>query len=150
LPAGINVPAKTYFLVRCRDGRIVGMINIRLALNEDLKKSGGHIGYSIRPAERGKGYNKINLYLGLKLCQKFGITKVLMDAARDNPASWRTMEALGGVKVREFFDAEDSHCMVKVYEINVDESIRKYSTQYEHMLEHEGMPQDGQWEGKPL
>lgn len=54
------------------------------------------------------------------------------------------MEALGGVKVREFFDAEDSHCMVKVYEINVDESIRKYSTQYEHMLEHEGMPQDGQ------
>ena len=45
------------------------MINIRLALNESLKKYGGNIGYCIRPVERGKGYNKINLYLGLKICQ---------------------------------------------------------------------------------
>lgn len=57
-----KVPARTYFLVRENDKRIVGMINIRLALNEKLKKSGGHIGYSIRPTERRKGYNKINLY----------------------------------------------------------------------------------------
>lgn len=28
------------------------MINIRLALNERLKKVGGHIGYSIRPTEK--------------------------------------------------------------------------------------------------
>ena len=34
------------------------MINIRLALNDRLKKIGGHIGYSIRPTERGNGYNK--------------------------------------------------------------------------------------------
>ncbi|MBP5727083.1 MAG: GNAT family N-acetyltransferase, partial [Clostridia bacterium] len=61
-----RVPAKTFFLVRESDRRIVGMINIRLALNERLKKFGGHIGYSIRPTERGKGYNNINLYLGLK------------------------------------------------------------------------------------
>ena len=39
------------------------MINIRLMLNENLKKIGGHIGYSIRPTERQKGYNKVNLYL---------------------------------------------------------------------------------------
>lgn len=61
-----KVPARTYFLVRENDKRIVDMINIRLALNEKLKKQGGHIGYSIRPTERRKGYNKINLYLGLK------------------------------------------------------------------------------------
>lgn len=36
-----KVPARTYFLVRCGDNRIVGMINIRLALNEKLKKYGG-------------------------------------------------------------------------------------------------------------
>ena len=63
-----RVPARTFFLVRETDRRIVGMINIRLALNERLSHYGGHIGYSIRPTERGKGYNKINLYLGLKLC----------------------------------------------------------------------------------
>ena len=35
-----KVPARTFFLVRERDGRIVGMINIRLALNERLRKYG--------------------------------------------------------------------------------------------------------------
>lgn len=49
------------------------MINIRLALNEKLRKFGGHIGYSICLTERGKGFNKINLYLGLKVCQEYGI-----------------------------------------------------------------------------
>ena len=109
-----KVPARTFFLVRSSDDRIVGMINIRLALNENLKKFGGHIGYSIRPTERGKGYNKINLYLGLKVCQEYGIDKVLMDADKDNPASWKTMEDLGGVNVREFFDDENAHCIVKI------------------------------------
>ena len=63
------------------------MINIRLALNEKLRKTGGNIGYSIRPTERGKGYNKINLYLGLKVCRDHGMEKVLLDADKDNEAS---------------------------------------------------------------
>ncbi len=70
-----KVPARTYFLIRCSDNKIIGMINIRLSLNEKLKKYGGHIGYSIRPTERGKGYNKINLYLGLKDCKKMELIK---------------------------------------------------------------------------
>ena len=65
IPNEEKVPAETYFLVRENDNKIVGMINIRLTLNENLKKFGGHIGYSIRPTERKKGYNKVNLYLGL-------------------------------------------------------------------------------------
>lgn len=130
-----KVPSRTFFLVRCSDERIVGMINIRLALNEFLKKFGGNIGYSIRPTERKKGYNKINLYMGLKVCQKYGIEKVLLDADKDNPASWKTMEALGGINVREFFDSEYSHCIVKDYEIDVNESIKNYSAVYEPMVE---------------
>ncbi len=128
-----KVPSRTFFLVRRGDRKIVGMINIRLALNERLKKSGGHIGYSIRPVERGKGYNKVNLYLGLKVCQKYGIPKVLLDADSNNPASWRTMEALGGVKIREYFDDENAHCMVRDYEIDVSKSIADYSAVYEPM-----------------
>ena len=101
IPNETKVPARTYFLIRINDNKIVGMINIRLALNERLKKYGGNIGYSIRPTERGKGYNKINLYLGLKICQKYGIKEVLLDADKDNPASWKTMESLGGINTRE-------------------------------------------------
>ena len=69
-PGEEKVPARTFFLVRVNDHKIIGMINIRLALNERLKQFGGNIGYSIRPTERGKGYNKINLYLGLKFCEQ--------------------------------------------------------------------------------
>ncbi|MCH5166990.1 MAG: GNAT family N-acetyltransferase [Erysipelotrichales bacterium] len=135
IPNEEKVPARTYFLVRSNDNRIIGMINIRLALNEKLRKYGGNIGYSIRPTERGKGYNKINLYLGLKICKDYGIDKVLMDADKDNPASWKTMEALGGVCVREFFDNEEAHCIVKDYEIDVNESIANNSHIYEPMIE---------------
>lgn len=38
IPNEEKVPAETYFLVRESDNKIVGMINIRLALNENLKK----------------------------------------------------------------------------------------------------------------
>ena len=88
-PSEEKVPARTYFFVRERDKRIIGMINIRLALNEKLKKYGGHIGYCIRPTERGNGYNKYNLFLGLKVCNEHGIGEVFMDADVENPASWK-------------------------------------------------------------
>ena len=121
-----KVPARTYFLVREGDGRIVGMINIRLALNERLRRYGGHIGYSIRPTERGKGYNKINLYLGLKVCARYGIESVLLDADLDNPASWRTMEALGGVRVRKYFDDREARCTVVDYRIDVKKALAEH------------------------
>lgn len=135
IPNEEKVPARTYFLIRESDSRIIGMINIRLSLNESLKKSGGHIGYSIRPTERRKGYNKINLYLGLKVCQKYGIETVLLDADKENLASWKTMEALGGINIREFIDEHDgAHSIMKNYEINVNESIKNNSNIFEPML----------------
>lgn len=39
------VPAETYFLIRHSDDKIIGMTNIRLCLNDNLEKCGGHIGY---------------------------------------------------------------------------------------------------------
>ena len=133
-PTEEKVPARTYFFVRESDNKIVCMIKIRLTLNEKLKKFGGHIGYSIRPTERGKGYNKINLYLGLKICREYGIDEVFLDADKDNPASWKTMESLGGKNVREYYDDEFAHCIVKDYIINVNESIEKYKEQYEKFI----------------
>ena len=121
-----KVPAREFFFVRESDRKIVGMINIRLALNERLKKYGGHIGYSIRPTERGKGYNKINLYLGLKVCNRHGIESVLLDADLDNPASWRTMEALGGVRIREYFDEHDQ-CDAVDYRIDTKKALTEHA-----------------------
>ncbi len=128
-----RVPGETYFLVREEDDRIVGMINIRLALNEKLKEYGGHIGYSIRPTERGKGYNKVNLYLGLKVCQQHGIEEVFMDCDKDNPASARTMLALGGKLIREYYSKRDDG-IVQDYVIDVNQSLEKYAAIYEPMV----------------
>ena len=126
VPDEERVPARTYFLVRESDSRIIGMINIRLALNERLSHYGGHIGYSIRPTERGKGYNKINLYLGLKVCGAHGIDKVFMDADLNNPASWKTMEALGGIRIREYYDDTYAHCTVVDYHIDVRKALMEH------------------------
>ncbi len=125
IPSEEKVPSRTYFLVRESDKRIVGMINIRLTLNERLKKHGGHIGYSIRPTERRKGYNKINLYLGLKICDEHGIKEAFLDADKDNPASWKTMEALGGRRTREFFD-ETTQIEIVDYMIDVKKALEEH------------------------
>lgn len=134
IPNEEKVPAETYFLVREKDNKIVGMINIRLALNEKLKKYGGNIGYSIRPTERRKGYNKINLYLALLVCQKHGIKEVLLDCDKDNLGSSKTMQSLGGILVREYYDEENAKCIVQDYIIDVDESIKNNKEKYEDKI----------------
>ena len=134
VPNEERVPARTYFLVRESDSRIVGMINIRLALNERLSHYGGHIGYSIRPTERGKGYNNINLYLGLKVCRKYGIERIFMDADLENPASWKTMEAFGGVRIREYYDDVNAHCTVVDYNIDVNQALDSHPEYEERII----------------
>ena len=129
-PTEEKVPARTFFLVRESDNRIIGMINIRLSLNEKLRNYGGNIGYGIRPTERGNGYNKINLYLGLKVCFDYGIDTVLLDADLNNPASWRTMEALGGIRIAEYYDENYKENIVK-YSIDVKKSLETYKDTYE-------------------
>ncbi len=127
------VPAETYYLVRDIDDKIIGMINIRLCLNDNLEKRGGHIGYGIRPTERRKGYNKINLYLGLLVCQEHGIKIAKLDCDEDNLGSKKTMEALGGIQTKRYYD--DGHkCYVLRYEFDVDKSIKEYSKTYEPLI----------------
>ena len=49
------VPSSTYWMVD-ESRRVVGAVDIRHGLTDGLFNSGGHIGYGIRPSERGKGY----------------------------------------------------------------------------------------------
>lgn len=130
---GNLVPSETFFLIRENDNKIVGMIDIRLALNDFLKKYGGNIGYSIRPTERRKGYNKINLYLALKFCQEKGLKEVLLDCDVNNLGSANTIISLGGVLVKEGIN-EISNTSMKDFIINVDESIEKYKDEYESYI----------------
>lgn len=117
--------AKTFLLIRANDNKIIGTINIRWNLTEKMKQFGGNIGYGIRPTERRKGYNKINLYLGLIEAQKLGLDKVMLDCDVKNLGSDKTILALGGILERTEVDPYDG-ILTNVYWINVDESIKKY------------------------
>lgn len=128
-----KVPAETFFLVREDDNKIIGMINIRLVLNERLRNSNGNIGYGIRPTERRKGYNKINLYLGLLECQKHGLKEVMLDCDKDNLGSAKTMQALCGKLEKEYY-SEEYKCIVQVYWINVDEAIENKKEEFEKYI----------------
>ena len=127
-PRTNGVPDETYFLVNENDN-IIGIINIRLGLNDELKELGGHIGFSIRPTERGKGYNKINLYLGLKRLNEVGVKEALLDCEVDNKASSGTMKALGGKLVCT--KNTEKYGMVEDYIIDIKDSLERYKDTYE-------------------
>lgn len=101
-------PATQYVCVRERDGRIVGMIDLRHRFNDFLREYGGNIGYSVRPDERCKGYAKWMLAQVLQEARKAGMTRVLITCDADNEASRRTIEANGGEFERETFLPEDA------------------------------------------
>lgn len=128
-----RVPGKTFLLIRKNDNKIVGTINIRWNLSEKMLEFGGHIGYGIRPTERRKGYNKIQLYLVLLEAQKLNLDKVMIDCSVDNLGSDKTIKALGGILERCELDEADN-TMTNVYWINVDESIKKYKDEYDSFI----------------
>lgn len=77
-------------------GQAVGFLSLRLRLSDYLLKIGGHIGYSIRPSQRQKGYAKEQLRLGVQEAFSKNIPKVLVTCDETNTASKRTILACGG------------------------------------------------------
>ena len=122
--------SRTFLLIRENDNKIVGTINVRWNLNEAMLRFGGHIGYGIRPTERRKGYNKINLYLGMLEAKKVGLEKLMLDCDVNNLGSDKTLKALGGKLERTEVDPSDG-ILTNVYWFNVDETIEKYKNVYE-------------------
>ncbi len=91
------VVATQFLYVRKSDMRIVGMIQVRHYFNDYLSKFGGHIGYSIRPSERRKGYATSMLKAILSYCKKLGLEKILISCIDGNIGSEKTILKNGGV-----------------------------------------------------
>lgn len=93
-----NMVQGTQFIyVRESDGKIVGMLQVRHYFNDYLEKYGGHIGYSVRPSERRKGYASRMLKDSLPYCAELGFKKVLLTCHEANEGSRRTILSCGGV-----------------------------------------------------
>ena len=115
LPEGW-VPASTYWLI-CQN-RIVGTCNLRHELNDFLREFGGHVGFSVRPSERGKGYGTQMLELLLEKAQELGIERVLVTCDDNNIASAQVIEKNGG-KLENEVVSKDSGQMVLRYWIDL-------------------------------
>lgn len=94
------VPGTTWFYVDDA-GRILGAVNLRHRLNDFLLRTGGHIGYGIRPSERRKGHAARMLALTLERAKEMGIPRVLVTCDKENPGSARTIRKNGGVLENE-------------------------------------------------
>ena len=94
LPAG-HVPASCFWLIDEHE-TLMGVAHFRHSLNAALSYEGGHIGYSVRPTHRNKGYGKLMLKLLLERAKTRGITKVLLTCDKANVASARVIQSNGG------------------------------------------------------
>ena len=98
---GINLPEgwvpAIQLVAFSEKGQAVGFLNLRLRLSNFLLEEGGHIGYSIRPSERGNGYAKESLRQGLQIAKGKNIKRALVTCSTENPASRAVILANGGV-----------------------------------------------------
>ena len=90
------VPQTIYWLLD-ESGTAVGMVRVRHCLNDWLLLHGGHIGFFIRTAYRGRGYGKLALRLALGELRKLGEKRALLTVNENNTRSIRTIRACGGV-----------------------------------------------------
>lgn len=129
-------PGRTFLLIRESDSALIGTINVRWDLSEAMLRFAGHIGYGIRPSERGKGYSKINLYLGLKEAKKIGLSRVMIGCSVANLPSDSVIRALGGILERCERDPEDGE-LSNVYWIDVEKSLHAFRDIYEPFISGE-------------
>lgn len=103
-----KVPASTFFVIESESNIIVGMVNIRHRLNDYLINSGsGHIGYSVRPNERRKGYATEILRKALIILKNvFNVEEVFVGCNKDNIGSKKTIMKNRGVLFNEITEED--------------------------------------------
>ncbi|MFA5835516.1 MAG: GNAT family N-acetyltransferase [Bellilinea sp.] len=116
LPAG-RVPQSVYYLVRGRS-YIIGSSRLRHRLTPLLEQEGGHIGYDVRPSQRGKGYATRLLALTLEEARSLGLTGVLVTCDDNNYASARVIEKNSGRLLNKIIP-EDGDKLVRRYWIDL-------------------------------
>jgi len=102
------------------DGEFCGSISFRhVPGTEELPPHvTGHIGYAIVPWKRRRGYATRALALLLPTVRAHGLKRAQITCDDDNVASYRVIEANGGVLAERLPDAGDPARMKRIYWID--------------------------------
>ena len=114
VPEG-KVVSTQFILVREADDRLLGMLQLRHDLNDYLRRIAGHIGYSVRPSERRRGYAKRMLAMALDEARKLGLERVMISCSVENEASRRTILSNGGVFESTVWDETDGELLERYW-----------------------------------
>lgn len=101
------------------DGEIIGRVNVRHQINENLMRRGGHLGYAVAPKFRGRGYGLATVRMVLPKVKALGIDRALVTCGDENEASWKIIERVGGKLAEKVWDETDG------------ETVRKYWVELE-------------------
>jgi predicted acetyltransferase len=110
-PAGV-LPYVDHWLLE--DTTWIGLLTLRPNITPELMRSGGHIGYIIRPSRRRQGYGTALLRLGLAQARALGLTRVLLTCADTNLGSRKVIEANGG-QLQDMIQIEAASPSVRRY-----------------------------------
>lgn len=106
------------FLLCYDDVRLVGVFSLKYELTDYLLHFGGHVGSTVRPTERCRGYATEILRNGLEIARKAGFERLLAVCDEDNIASERVICKNGSVLENTLFDPEEN-IRVKRYRITL-------------------------------
>ncbi len=112
------VVTDSFLAYRNSDNKLVGIIDLRHTLN-DMLKDFGHIGYSVRPTERRKGYATNMVSQVVEIGHKKGISTLQLSCMDSNIASNKTIINNGGILERIFEHEGERANVYKIYEANV-------------------------------
>ena len=103
------VPETYYYL--WDGGCLVGEFRIRHYLTDALRSGAGHIGYSIRRDQRGRGYGTAGLRMTLEIARNIIPEEdIYLRVNKDNPASQKVMLKNGARIAGE----DDSHYFMRI------------------------------------
>jgi predicted acetyltransferase len=92
------------YLVLDENEKLVGLLNIRYNLTNELRERYGDIGYGVRPSERRKGYATKMLEQALKICREKNMKDVILGCYENNYGSNKTIIKNGGILYRTNYE----------------------------------------------
>lgn len=115
-------------VIRKSDHKMVGCMQVHNVLTDRMKKYTGHVGYSVRPSERRKGYATKMLAKACDFLSSFGFDEISVSCLPDNEASRKVILANGGEYIETVFLEEDNVHLER-YRIHAESEVQNAQTQ---------------------